>query len=59
MLEEPGLDLDVRHKGLSAEEWAILSGNPALATLIASEVSWRGHACHCVVASSLARPPLQ
>ena len=41
MLEEPGLDLDVRHKGLSAEEWAILSGNPALATLIASEVSWR------------------
>ena len=40
LLEQPGLDLDLRHKGLSAEEWAIRSGNPALATLIASEVSW-------------------
>ena len=40
LLEQPGLDLDVRHKGLSAEEWAIRGGNPALATLIASEVSW-------------------
>lgn len=61
LLVYPDLDLDVKYRGRTAEEWAVSNGHPELAVAIAEKrrnrVRWTTVRCAWVAAT--ARPPAE